>query len=375
MDKYAKNGIMNIAILISIQEDSLMWQKYRTSILIALTFSLLLSMFWLMPSLAFIIFLSLLLQLLLSPVVERLARWLPRGLSAGLVLAASILIVVSFLTLVSSTFVPTLRAFVIDLPNLSTKIQDLIHLQNSAFLNNELDTIWKDVTNFSVETLKSSLTILISAFNKFIDLIIILFVTFYLLKDGETIKRYIAHLFPHGDYARVLSLFDRILKALHAYICSQLVICLITGTIVFLYFTLRGIPYASVFAVVSGICEFIPVLGPTVASAFGTVLTATQTPWLALQTMLFYVILTQINHNIVYPTLIGKSLNLHPISIVLGIILGGEVLSTAGMFLAVPCIVIIKIVIEDIYENRPHVPDSLPVIESAAIDTQPKKLD
>ena len=354
-----------------------MWQKYRTSILIALTFSLLLSMFWLMPSLAFIIFLSLLLQLLLSPVVERLAHWLPRGLSAGLVLAASILIVVSFLTLVSSTFVPTLRAFVVDLPNLSTKIQDLIHLQNSAFLNNELDTIWKDVTNFSVETLKSSLTILISAFNKFIDLIIILFVTFYLLKDGETIKRYIAHLFPHGDYARVLSLFDRILKALHAYICSQLVICLITGTIVFLYFTLRGIPYASVFAVVSGICEFIPVLGPTVASAFGTVLTATQTPWLALQTMLFYVILTQINHNIVYPTLIGKSLNLHPISIVLGIILGGEVLSTAGMFLAVPCIVIIKIVIEDIYKNReehPPVTNSQPVTETA-IDTQPKKLD
>ena len=122
--------------------------------------------------------------------------------------------------------------------------------------------------------------------------------------------------------------------------------------IVFLYFTIRHLPYASVFAVVSGICEFIPVLGPTVASAFGTLLTATVNPMVALQTAGFYLVLTQVNHNFVYPTLIGKSLNLHPISIILGIVLGGELLGPAGMFLAVPFIVICKLVIEDIYANR-----------------------
>ena len=106
------------------------------------------------------------------------------------------------------------------------------------------------------------------------------------------------------------------------------------------------------FAVVSGISEFIPVLGPTVASAFGTLLTATVNPLMALQTAGFYLILTQINHNFVYPTLIGKSLHLHPIAIILGIILGGELLDAAGMFLAVPFIVICKLVIEDIYQDR-----------------------
>ena len=70
-------------------------------------------------------------------------------------------------------------------------------------------------------------------------------------------------------------------------------------------------------AMVSGIAEFIPVLGPTVASAFGTLLTATVEPFIALQTAGFYLLLTQINHNLVYPTLIGKSLNLPPIAIIL----------------------------------------------------------
>ena len=63
-------------------------------------------------------------------------------------------------------------------------------------------------------------------------------------------------------------------------------------------------------------------------------------------------LLTQVNHNFVYPTLIGKSLNLHPIAIILGIVLGGELLGGAGMFLAVPFIVICKLVIEDIYKDR-----------------------
>ena len=93
-------------------------------------------------------------------------------------------------------------------------------------------------------------------------------------------------------------------------------------------------------------------LGPTVASAFGVLLTATVDPWIAIQTAGFYLILTQLNHNIVYPTLIGKSLDLHPVAIILGIVLGGELLGPAGMFLAVPFIVICKLVIEDIYKDR-----------------------
>ncbi len=329
------------------------WRSYRTSILLATTFLILLSTFWFFPSLAFIIFISLLLQLVLTPPVEFLAHHkIPRALAAGLVLIVSVSLLIGLLALISQTFIPTFTRFVADLPQLSTSIQNIPFLQNSDFFATEFDELMKELTNVSVGALKSSLSMIISVFNKFIDFVIILFVTFYLLKDGEEIKVFLAGLFPKKDYTRVLRLFNRILQALRIYICSQLVLCSITAIIVFSYFSLRGLPYASVFAFVSGISEFIPVLGPTVASAFGTILTATQTPWLTLQTIAFYIILTQINHNFVYPTLIGKSLNLHPIATILGIILGGELLDAAGMFLAVPVIVMCKIIIEDIYEDR-----------------------
>lgn len=327
-------------------------KPYRTSILLVITFSLLLSTFWLMPQLAFIIFISLLLQLLLTPLVNRLNTKLPRAMAAGLVLFVFIALALFLLALVSSSFIPTFTSFVTDFPSTAAKLQGIGDMQNSDFFRQELDNLWNELQAASVGALKSSLTLILSLFSKVIDMVIIIFVTFYLLKDGAEIKMYLASRFPTDDYTRVLKLFNRILSALRIYICSQLVICFITAAIVFLYYTLRGLPYGSVFAMVSGIAEFIPVLGPTVASVFGTLLTATVDPIIAVQTAGFYLLLTQINHNFIYPTLIGKSLNLHPIAIILGIILGGELLDAAGMFLAVPFIVICKLVIEDIYDNR-----------------------
>ncbi|SFT64073.1 Predicted PurR-regulated permease PerM [Selenomonas sp. GACV-9] len=327
-------------------------RDYRTSILLGITFTILLSTFWFMPQLAFIIFLSLLLQLLLLPAVDRLNQKLPRAIAAGFVLTVFIGVGFLLLGLVSSSFVPTFSRFITDFPQITEKFQNLPLLQESEFLHSELGNVWAEIKSTGITALKSSLQLLLSLFSKVIDFVIILFVTFYLLKDGEEIKQYLVTRFPQRDTGRVLKLFNNILSALRTYICSQLVICCITATIVFLYFTMRSLPYASVFATVSGIAEFIPVLGPTVASVFGILLTATVDPLIALQTAGFYLLLTQINHNLVYPTLIGKSLNLHPIAIILGIILGGELLGATGMFLAVPFIVICKLVIEDIYENR-----------------------
>ena len=327
-------------------------RPYRTSIILAITFTLVLSTFWFLPQLAFIIFISMLLQLLLSPLVERLVPHLSRALASALVLLSFVLLLIGTAFLISSSFIPTFTQFIAEFPRISADLQASVAMQDSPMLAGELDNLWGELQEISVEALKSSLSILPAVFGRVIDLVIIFFVTFYLLKDGEAIKSWIASLFPSRDYTRVIALFDRILLALRTYICSQLVICCITGTVVFLYFTLRGLPYGSVFAVASGIAEFIPVLGPTVASIFGTLLTATTGIWFAIQTACFYLVLTQINHNIVYPTLIGRSLNLHPVAIILGIILGGEVLGPAGMFLAVPFIVICKLVIEDIHRDR-----------------------
>ena len=329
------------------------FSNYRTSIILGVTFTLLLSTFWFFPDLAFIIFLSLLLQLLLEPAVDFLERRrIPRTLAAALAILAFILVLFAMVSIISRSVVPSFQRFVVELPNIGASMERLPLFADVDFVQEELANILDRVRSLGAEILGASLSFLFTAFGKVMDFVIIIFVSFYLLKDGEQIKLWLAGLFPHAARVRVIGLFNTLLKALRVYICSQLVMCFITGVVVFAYFKLMGLPYASVFALLSGVSEFIPVLGPTAASALGIIMTASAARELAVQTALFYVALTQVNHNVVYPALVGKSLHLHPVAVILGVVFGGELLGAAGMFLAVPFIVIVKIVITDIYRDQ-----------------------
>ena len=327
--------------------------NYRTSIILAVTFTLLLSTFWFYQDFAFIIFLSLLLQLLLKPAVDFMeARRMPRALAAALAICAFILVLAALASIISRSVLPSFQRFVAELPTIGQSLQQLPVLSDTDFIQDEFVNILDRLRSVGADLLRASLSFILIAFGKVIDFVIIIFVSFYLLKDGLTIKLWLADLFPHTARQRVLCLFDTLLIALRAYICSQLVMCAITGVVVLVYFKLMNLPYASVFALLSGISEFIPVLGPTVASTLGTIMTVSVARELTVQTALFYVVLTQVNHNVIYPALVGKSLHLHPVAVILGVVLGGELLGAAGMFLAVPFIVIIKIVITDIYRDR-----------------------
>ena len=327
--------------------------NYRTSIILAVTFTILLSTFWFYQDFAFIVFLSLLLQLLLKPAVDFMeARRMPRAVASAIAIIAFILVLLALVSIISRSVLPSFQRFVAELPTIGQSLQQLPFLSDTDFVQNEFVNILDRLRSVGADLLRASLSFILVAFGKVIDFVIIIFVSFYLLKDGLTIKLWLADLFPDTARRRVLRLFDTLLIALRVYICSQLVMCFITGLVVFAYFKLMGLPYASVFALLSGISEFIPVLGPTVASALGIIMTASAARELTVQTALFYVALTQVNHNVVYPALVGKSLHLHPVAVILGVVFGGELLGAAGMFLAVPFIVIIKIVITDIYRDR-----------------------
>ena len=327
--------------------------NYRTSIILAVTFTLLLSTFWFYQDFAFIIFLSLLLQLLLKPAVDFMeARRMPRSIASAIAIIAFILVLAALASVISRSVLPSFQRFVAELPSIGQSLQQLPFLSDTDFIQDEFVNILDRLRSVGAEVLRASLSFLLVAFGKVVDFVIIIFVSFYLLKDGLTIKLWLADLFPDTARRRVLRLFDTLLTALRVYICSQLVMCAVTGVVVLVYFKLMNLPYASVFALLSGISEFVPVLGPTVASGLGIIMTASAMRELTVQTALFYVALTQVNHNIVYPALVGKSLHLHPVAVILGVVFGGEILGAAGMFLAVPFIVIIKIVITDIYRDR-----------------------
>lgn len=327
-----------------------MWSKHKTSFIISGALTLLLAAFWFVQSFALVMFISLLLSILLTPLVDKLQQQrLPRALAAFIILTAFTALLLTLFVHISKTFLPSLAHFASELPRLASTLSFSADLPQP--LVDELNDLLNNFAAFSLTALQSSLELAVSLFSKVLDTVIILFITFYLLKDGIAIKSYLVHLFPKTEHARVAGLLDNIIWSLSRYIRGQLLICMISAIFVFLYFTCMNLPYASIFAVLSGLSEFIPVVGPTIASGFGIIIALTSSLTVSVQTGLFYLFLTQINHNVIYPYVIGRSLRLHPIAILLAILLGGQLLSVVGMFLAVPCLVILKLVAEDIAKH------------------------
>ena len=329
-----------------------MWKKHRISIILGVVSVVLLSSFYFLPQFAFVFFLSILLTLLLKPVVDFMAKKFHRTIAAAVTMVLFLFLFFTAMSLITHSFIPSVNQLTEAVPKLIYRLQHLSSELPSQYAS-YLTTILSEASSFGVNALQNSVVVLFTLFSRVIDFVIIIFITFYLLADGKKVQEYSASLFPKDGNRRVFNLISDILVSLEKYVRAQLLMCLITSIVVFSYFTLMDLPYAPVFAVLSGVGELVPVLGPTTASIVGTVITGATAPYTAIQTGVFYLILTQINHNLIYPAIIGRSLNLHPLATILAVVLGGELLGAAGMFLAVPCLVIIKHILEDIAGHQP----------------------
>lgn len=302
-----------------------------------------------LPQFAVVIFVSLALDLLLSGLVDRMEARLPRLLAAFSVLFCFVLLMVVVFVIIYAIVVPMGQDFVNKLPQMVASFVALPWVKEMPIFGEEINTAWTQLTKLSVGFMSSSLSMLVSAFSRIIDIVLILLTTYYLLAEGAKIKAWLISLFAADQQGRITALLDNILQSLQVFISSQIKICLLMGAMVYSYFAFRDLPYGPVFAVFSGVCEIFPLVGPVIASCFASLIMVTVSPVIGFHTIIFFLFVTQLNHNLIYPSLVGHSLRLHPLAIILGLTLAGEIIGPVGMFLAIPTMVILRLVVEDIH--------------------------
>jgi predicted PurR-regulated permease PerM len=103
-------------------------------------------------------------------------------------------------------------------------------------------------------------------------------------------------------------------------------------------FAMLGSPYAILLGVLAGVLEFIPLIGPLVVAAVAVMLAALHDPMLALWTAAFLMVLRVAEDYVIYPRLIGRDIDLHPLVVILAVLAGVELDGIAGIFIAVPVV-------------------------------------
>lgn len=189
----------------------------------------------------------------------------------------------------------------------------------------------------------------------FFTFLVTFFMSLYLTKDAPAIRNYAQSLLPPSYQPEFGELLRRVGFIWQAFFRGQIILSFVIGVTTWLALEAAGMPGALILGILAGALEIVPNLGPTMAMIPAVIVALIQgsdvlRPYgidnisFALITMGIYFIIQQLENNIVVPRVIGDSVNLHPVIVICGVVVGFSVGNILGAFLAAPVIASLRVV-------------------------------
>jgi len=275
----------------------------------------------------------------------------------------SILIIYALLAILFALFIaymiPILAKQIADIANISvealTKLESAskVWTIGSWSFNVEQEIQKRLIEVMQLATLSAS-TILVDFIGIVTRVAVILiaipFILFYLLKDDWHMSEYFLKMFT-GDFALEL---EKILKhidtTLSNYINSLVLISLSVGGMLFITYFMLGLNYALILSVIAIIFTTIPFIGPFLSITPALLVGLAESPFMALKVLICFVIVQQIESNIISPQIIGQKLRIHPLTIILLLLAAGTLYGLVGLILATPLYAILKVILQNLYK-------------------------
>ncbi len=181
----------------------------------------------------------------------------------------------------------------------------------------------------------------------FLNVFLALIVSIYLLLDSARFIRLFYRVIPAGRRLEVQAVGEEIHRTLARFLRGEMFLVGLVSAVSFLglelIFHLR---YALPLAVATGLLEIVPILGPIAAGTIAAALALSEGgPGLALGVIVFYVIIRQVEDQVVMPFVVGRAVELHPLVVLFAVLAGGALLGFLGTLLAVPIAASIKVML------------------------------
>lgn len=295
------------------------------------------------------LFVAFILMSALKPAVDWLEnKRLPRSL-------ASVFVILLSLTLIFLVFY-----FVLP-PLISQSVDFVIYLSKQLIiLVGQLDQQFtvRDFINFPVLTQQlPNLTNIISKtflgfFGNLFNVLSIFFFTLYFLLGINQLEN-IARKFLGIEQAEfVIGTLRRVEKQLGLWMRAELILMLIIGVFSYIGLTLLGVNYALPLAVIAGILEVFPIVGPVVSAIPAFIVGATSSWVLGLATIALYTVIQQLENNLIVPMVMKKAIGIPPLAVLISLIVGQKLAGFSGIVLAVPFVAGMTIILKEIFKYQ-----------------------
>ena len=173
-------------------------------------------------------------------------------------------------------------------------------------------------------------------FSIFLGLAALPLFLFYTLKDSEKLKRNFYSVFPSGITEHIRNITDIIESVLGRYLRAQLMLGLIVAYFSFIGLLILRIPFAPVLALLAGIGELIPTLGPWISGAIVAIVTLAVAPDKVVWVILIFLVIQLLENNLLVPRIQGGFLHIHPAVLIALLVIGAYIAGLWGLLLAAP---------------------------------------
>lgn len=292
---------------------------------------------------------------IIASAIEPLARRLriygvPRAASVGIVYSAVIAVLIVILALM----VPVLMQQVSALFQSVSEVLDRAYqyylpafspagASAASQLQEGLGSFGKNLANVGLDIFQRTRNV----FSGIISLIFTFIIALYMVIEQDAVKKMFRFLVSSQHIAYVDRIIDRIQYKIGRWVLAQLALAVIIGIVVGVGLWAIGVQHALALGLLAGVLEIVPVIGPIIAGFVGVLVALSQSLVLGAITLVFYVVVQQVENHALIPNIMKKATGLNPLVTLIAVLLGARLAGTVGVILSIPVATMIAIFLSD----------------------------
>jgi predicted PurR-regulated permease PerM len=176
----------------------------------------------------------------------------------------------------------------------------------------------------------------------------ILILSFYLLVESHGLFEWAIRFFPDASRAHVSSVARESVRKVSAWLGAQFILAAVMGTFAAVGLGLMGVPYFYVVALIAALGETIPIVGPVIGGISAIAVALTVSPRLALTVGIYFLVLHQLESNILVPKIMERRVGVSPVTVMVALLIGGSLWGLIGAILAIPTAAILSVIVEEL---------------------------
>ncbi len=295
-----------------------------------------------------ILILATLLVFALEPFVKKLTKitFMKRPVSRSFAVIFSYVLSILLLVFIATVGIPPvisqLEKMLTSLSSMSPKI----NLGN--YLTFSLSDFLPQASKFS----SGVLSVTISLFFNFTTLVSLLILSLYISLDWVNIKKQFVSLFPDNQENAVEDTLDNIETNVGYWVKGELILMLSVGLACFVGLQILDVKYPLALGIVSGVLEVVPILGPVLSAILAAIIAFADAPVKGLFVIALYIIIQQLENNILVPKIMQKVSGFSPLIILLALLVGSEFFGIVGAMIAVPAAIVMGVILKRILRSN-----------------------